>query len=142
MNLGLLMITVDTPAKRKGIISSIREFLVATNEFIITKVDLIGVELQEEKKNIIELLIVASGTLLFGILSLLLITFSIVLLFWETHRWAALMGVTGLYIAITVVLFLLVRRKARDSKKVFESTVEELKQDIEWVKGHIKGSAH
>ncbi|MCC7519508.1 MAG: phage holin family protein [Verrucomicrobiae bacterium] len=120
-----------------GVTAPFRRLLDAATGFLSSKLELVSIEWQEEKRRVIELLILASVALLFGVLALSLLTFSIVAWFWETHRFLALFGVSGLYLLIAVGLFVRLRRRASLSTKVFEATVEELKKDTEWVRRHL-----
>ena len=106
--------------------------------FLASKLDLFNLEWQEEKRRIIELLTLAAVALLFGVLALGLLSFTIAALFWETPwRFHALFGLSGLYLLFAAVLLVRLQRKASLKNKVFEATVEELKKDSEWVRRHL-----
>ncbi len=121
-----------------GITAPIRRLLESASGFLATKLELVGIELQEEKRRILELLILASTALLFGVLSLTVLTFAIVAFFWETpYRFAAIFGVFFLYLFITGFLFVRLKRRANTATHLFDTTVEELKKDTEWVKRHL-----
>ncbi|MFZ4694335.1 MAG: phage holin family protein [Verrucomicrobiia bacterium] len=120
-----------------GLTVPLRRLLESATGFLSSKLELFSIEWQEEKRRIIELLVLASIALLFGVLALALLTFSIVAYFWETHRFLALFGVSGAYLLLAAVLLVRLQRKASLSNKVFEATVEELKKDSEWVRRHL-----
>lgn len=120
-----------------GLTAPLRRLLESATGFLSSKLELFSIEWQEEKRRIIELLILAAIALLFGVLALALLTFSIVAYFWETHRFLALFSVSGVYLLLAAVLLVRLQRKASLSNKVFEATVEELKKDSEWVRRHL-----
>ena len=120
-----------------GLTAPFRRLLEAVTGFLSSKLELFSIEWQEEKRRIVELLILASIALLFGVLALGLLTFSLVALFWETHRFLALFGLSALYLLIAAGLLVRLRRKASLSTKVFEATVEELKKDTAWIRRHL-----
>ena len=127
----------ESAASGGGFANSIKRLVESVTEFLSSKLELFSVELQEEKRRILELLILAATALLFGVLALTVLTFSVVAVFWETHRFAALFMVSAVYIVISVLLFVRLQRKVHTATKVFEATVEELKKDTEWVNRHL-----
>ncbi|NUN92991.1 MAG: phage holin family protein [Verrucomicrobiae bacterium] len=120
-----------------GLTAPFRRLIEAATGFLSSKVELISIEWQEEKRRILELLVLAGVALLFGVLAFSLITFCVVAFFWETHRFLALLGLGALYLLISWALLVRLQRKAHLSTKVFEATLEELKKDTAWVKRHL-----
>ena len=121
-----------------GITAPLRRLSESALGFLASKLDLFNIEWQEEKRRIVELLILAAVALLFGVLALGLLSFTLVALFWETPwRFHALFGISGLYLLLAAILVVRLQRKASLSNKVFEATVEELKKDTEWVRRHL-----
>lgn len=131
------MLDGETTVSSGGIGGSIRRLLESATGFLGSKFELISVEFHEEKRRIVELLILAAAAMLFAVLALTLLTFSIVAYFWETHRMAAIFGVCGVYSLIAILLFNRLRRQAHLKTKVFEATVEEFKNDTEWIRRHL-----
>ena len=127
----------DSDVPRGGLSGAARRLMESATGFLSAKFELIGIEVQEEKRRILELLVLAATALLFAVLALTLLTFSIVAYFWDSHRMAALFILCGVYVAISGFLFLRLQRKANLSTKVFETSVEELKKDTEWVRRHL-----
>ena len=117
--------------------TSIRGLFESAVVFLATKAELVGLELEEEKRRIFELLVLATAFVVFGALALTLITLSVVYFFWDTNPRAVLLIVAGLYTVLAVILFLRLRYKMCSSNKVLEATVEELKKDSEWIKRHL-----
>lgn len=117
---------------------SIKRLVESFTGFLSSKLELISVELQEEKRRILELLILAAAALLFGVLALTVLTFSVVALFWDgPYRFVALFVVSAIYLAGSGILFVRLQRKVHSAVSVFEATVEELKKDTEWVNRHL-----
>jgi len=126
----------ESGASRHGITGSVRRLLESLAGFLATKLDLVSVELQEEKRRILDLLVLAAAALLFGALSLTILVFVVATFFLKSLP-AALLTICGLYGLIAIFLFARLRRKASLSNKIFETTVEELKKDREWVQRHL-----
>ncbi len=132
------MLEEEQPGLSGGITRSLRHLLEAATAFLTTKLELIGIELQEEKRRILELMILAVAAVLFFLLTLTIFSFSILALLWNTpYRLPALIIINLLYIIFTVVLGVRLQRKAALATKIFETTVEELKKDNEWTKRHL-----
>ncbi len=131
------MMDPDPNAPQGGLRGAARRLMESATGFLSAKFELVGIELQEEKRRILELLVLAATALLFAVLALTLLTFSIVALFWDSHRMAALFTLCGVYVLISGFLFMRLQRKASLTTKVFETTVEELKKDTEWVRRHL-----
>ncbi len=127
----------DPNAPQGGLRGAARRLMESATGFLSAKFELIGIELQEEKRRVLELLVLAATALIFGMLALTLLTFSIVVFFWDSHRMAALFALCGVYVVISAFLFLRLQRKTSLNTKVFETTVEELKKDTEWVRRHL-----
>jgi uncharacterized membrane protein YqjE len=72
---------------------------------------------------------------LFLAMGLLLVAFFVVVLFWDSHRLAAIGGVTLLYLGIGLAAFWRLREKARTAPPPFEATLRELAADSEMLKG-------
>ncbi len=121
-----------------GIASSLKRLLESASGFLATKLELIGIEIQEEKRRVFELLILAAATLLSAALALLVLTFAVIVYFWDTPcRMATILSVGAIYTLLFIFLLGRLQRKANIGTKVFETTVEELKKDSEWMKRRL-----
>lgn len=94
------------------------------------RIELISVELQEEKYRLIRFFIWMSAAVFAGVMTLLFATLTIVYLFWESARLAVLGGFTIFYGAglVCVIIFL---RRTFTHPKPFDATIETLKEDQE-----------
>jgi uncharacterized membrane protein YqjE len=116
---------------------SIRRLLDTITAFLSTKLELVGIELQEEKRKIVRLLMLAVATFLFGALSVTLLTLVIIAIFWDSYRIPSLMIMSGIYLAIAIFLYARLRRQIEQATRIFDTTVEELKKDNEWAQRHL-----
>ncbi len=122
-------------AQGRGAGASLRSLGATLVELVGTRAELAVVELREEGERRKEMLVLALAGALFLALALLLAAFFIVLLFWDSHRLAALGAVTIAYLAIAGVAFSRLRAKARASPPPFEATLRELAADVEALRG-------
>ena len=108
---------------------SVRAILARLLATFHTRAELFGVELQEERYRLIELLLLAGGALLLVGLALLLLSITIILIFPAHLR---------VYPAIVLVLiyafgagFLIWRIKSKLRDEPFSETLDQLKKDWE-----------
>lgn len=125
----------DSP---KGLTGPIKRILQSAAGFLNTKIELISIELQEEKRRLLEILILASFAILFAILALIVVSFTIVAFYWDSpHRLSILVGMSVLYVVVSGMLFLRLQKKAHLATKIFQATSDELKKDSEWLNRHL-----
>jgi uncharacterized membrane protein YqjE len=128
----------DSETPHPGITGVARRLLGSLVAFLTTKFELLNTEIQEEKRRILELLVLAASAMLVSAMALMVLTFSIIACFWDTpNRMTALLIICAVYVAIATFLFIRLHRKTSLRTKVFETTVEELRNDSEWIKHHL-----
>ncbi|GDY22519.1 hypothetical protein LBMAG56_38660 [Verrucomicrobiota bacterium] len=93
-----------------------------------SRLELFSVELQMEKVRLVELLILAAMVVALGLMTLTMLTFTLVFLFWETARMPVLIVVSVAYLGGTLFAWraLKVRLAARSA---FSGTLGEIKKD-------------
>jgi uncharacterized membrane protein YqjE len=123
------METPDDPGSGAppGSVSSVAATLLA---LLRTRIALVGVELREETRRAIGLLLALAIAVLFAGASLVAFAFFVAAAFWDTHPLLALGGITLLYAAIGIGLLLRVRAVLRDAPIPFEATVREFDEDL------------
>jgi len=111
-----------------GLMHSLRGLAATGLDVLKTRFELLVNEFEEERVRILELLLWGVAALVFFVFSLLLFTFAVIVLFWDTHRLlvTVLLGVA--YLAVAAVLFTIARARAR-RPKVFSASLEELTKD-------------
>ncbi len=117
----------DVP--RVGLLQSLRTHLATLIALGQTRLELLGVELQEEAVRLVRLAVLAGIAGFFLALGVLVVTFFLVLLFWDTHR----LLVTGLlavmYLLIGVLFAVAARKCAQTKSKLFTASLAELQKD-------------
>jgi len=118
----------DAQEKPGGIVSSLRGILDGGLAAVQNRVELFVVELREEKCRLVEAIMLASAVVAFGMMTLALLTFLIVTLFWDNARVAALVGLSLFYL---VGMFFAWRglRSRLDNRSAFSGTLGEIKKD-------------
>ena len=113
-----------------GLLESLRAMGRTAAEALHVRGELFAVELREElARRRMHLLLAA---LAFGFLhtALLLATLLVAVAFWDTHRIAALGGMTALYLACGIGVVLGLRHQIAASPRPFAASIAELGQDV------------
>ena len=112
-----------------GLLGSIRtlgDALVATLQ---DRLELVSVELQEEKFRLIQIFIWISAAVFAGMMAITFASLTLVYYYWESARLAALGGLTLLYAGALVVIVVSLRRFLARQPKPFAATLQELGED-------------
>ena len=124
----------DSPESAPGIFGSLRRLLDTLLATAQNRVELFALELQEEKCRLIELLLWLSAVVALGLLSLAMVTLTIVVLFWDNGRLAALITLSVLYLLATGGAYWALNTRLRKGNLPFSGTVSELKKDQECIR--------
>jgi len=112
------------------LLRSVVQLLDTVLEAVQTRGELLTTEVEEEFARVGRVLLLGMATLLVGILGALIAGFVVVLVFWETHRLAAALGVLGVFLLGAALCGLAVRRELRTGPRLFEATLTQLARDV------------
>ena len=98
---------------------------------IHNRVELFGVELQEEKIRLVRLLLWTGAALFAAFLAITVITIAVVMLFPEGSRTIAISAFGLLYVIVAVAVALKLRSEIRNAPPPLNDTMAELKKDLE-----------
>jgi len=124
----------STDGKSGGLVASFKRLLASFVEALENRADLFCIELQEERNKLIIAFILATAGILFFILCLIMLTFTIIKMVPEDFQDLAAFGFCGLYGAGGVVFFFLLKKMLIDGPVPFHDTIEQLKKDKESLK--------
>jgi uncharacterized membrane protein YqjE len=119
------------PPVSAGFIDSLRTFggsLVAT---VHDRVELLAVELHEEKYRLIQTLIWAGLGVFSAVMTTSCLTAMLIYIFWETARLTVLTVFALFYGGVSLVVFLQLRRLWARQPRPLEATLQELAADQE-----------
>jgi uncharacterized membrane protein YqjE len=100
------------------------------------RLELLAVELQEERERLLRAILLALGVGTLGLLAGVALTGAIVVLFWEVSPLAALLVLTGLYGATAVCLYRRLTRLLRDWQNL-PATIDQLRKDRACLEKHL-----
>lgn len=119
------------PEASPGLMGSVKRLLSTLISIVITRLELLVNELQEERLRLTRMLVIAWFALFCFGMGILLLTVFIVVLFWDDHRLAVLGGTCALFFALGTLMAMLLRSKAQAKSKLFSASLAELAKDRE-----------
>jgi len=124
---------MDSSDSSPGLLDSIRHFGRGLLASVQDRVELVSLELQEEKFRLIQTFVWISAALFASMMALTFASLTLVYLFWESARLAVLGGLTLAYTGAAVAIIIALRRFLARQPRPFAATIEELKQDRECI---------
>jgi len=129
MSIELSERTPMSPRATDGIVRSGRRMLAILVSMARTRLNLLAIEIMEEKSRIWLLLLLTALLLLFAFVALLTLTLLIVVAFWE-DRLLAIGCLLAFYIAAALVTGFILWRKSKLAPRLFAGTLQELARDM------------
>lgn len=123
----------QTPHARGGILSAAKRMLGTLRDVAENRVELFLLEAREERGRMFSALLLAAGGVLCALMTLVLATATLVVVFWDTHRVLVLGVVTIVYAVGAVAAFVAVRSRLRKWQP-FSATLDQIRKDRECFK--------
>jgi len=123
----------DFERNSPGLLDSGRRFLDDALGAFYNRLELLVVELGEEKTKLVEALICVAAALFFAMMTVLVLTATVILLFREEWRVYAAGGFCVVYLAGAIWSYLVLKNRLKQSGVPFAETINELKKDREWL---------
>ena len=117
-----------------GLLAHFRRITATLLSTIHNRIELVGLELQEEKVWLINMLLWAAATVFFCTCAFALVTFTLVWLFPPSAQRYVLIVLCLLYIVLATAAFRGLRKRLLEKPPVLHDTLSELKKDIEWLR--------
>lgn len=112
-----------------GLLGSLRGFADGLLGSVHDRVELLSIELQEEKHRLVQTFIWISAIVVTGILAIIFASLALVFVFWDTARLAVIVGLAGVYCVALVTVVISFRRYLARQPAPFAGTLGELQQD-------------
>lgn len=123
-----------------GIGDSFRRLISTLIEVVHTRVEILLLELDEEKDNLLKIGFLSIASLFFCGLGLIMLTLLVVVALWDSHRIAVLFVFTLLYSSGTAIAALMLRRRLREQPPFLATTLSELSKDKEIIERYDEDS--
>ena len=119
----------ESHAAAGGLFDSLKTLSGSLVSLVQTRLELLSTDIAEERVHLTRLLVLGLLALFsFGV-GVVLLAMLIVVVFWDTHRLAALGGLTGFFLAAGAGLVAFALHKARTRPRLFEASLAELSKD-------------
>ena len=116
-------------AAHGGLLRSLRAFLATLVATARVRGELLQVEIEEEQQRLTGITVYAVAAAFFLALAVVVLTFFLILLFWDTHRILVTGLIALLYLLIGLGCVLAARQRARMKSKLFAASLAELRKD-------------
>jgi uncharacterized membrane protein YqjE len=116
------------PDSGGGMLETAKRFWSTFRNALENRVDLFLLELKEERIRVVDTVLLVAVIVVCAAMALVLVTFTLVVIFWDSHRLLALGVLSGLYAAGAGTSFWALRRHLRQWE-FLKATREQLKKD-------------
>lgn len=123
------MIDMEPSTAAPGLLSSLRALSERLLSAVLTRFELLSVELQEEKYRLLENFLLLGAVLVTGLLALMFGSVLVIAAFWDSARLIAIGGVAVFYGGVAGGLYVLYRRRLKRAPRPFSATMAALQED-------------
>jgi uncharacterized membrane protein YqjE len=119
----------ESHAGAGGLFESLKTLAGSLIGIIHTRLELLSTEIAEERAHLTALLVLGLVALFCLGVGVVLLVILIVVAFWESHRLAALGGLSGFFLLASAGLAWVAMHRARSKPRLFEASLAELSKD-------------
>lgn len=120
---------MSDPIQERGLFASLRRLLGTALEMAQVRLELLGTEVELEKRRLFDGLLWGAVALLVLGVGLTLLCGFVILLFWDGYRLAAMGVMTLLFLVGSVLLMREARHRLHNPNGMFNASVAELERD-------------
>ena len=113
-----------------SLLASLRSLAATATGLLRTRLELLIVELEEEKSRIFTLLLYGAAAFFFLSFGLVMLAMFFTALYWETHRLLVIGIITAVFLGSGAVALWLARRQLRRNERMFTASLDELTRDL------------
>ena len=118
-------------ARADGLLSSLKRLVTTLVAIGQTRLELLSVELQAERRRLTAMLVFGAAAIFFLACGILLLTLLVIVAFWDSNRLLAIGLCALFYFGVGTVLAVLAKQRAAEGSHIFESSLAELSKDRE-----------
>ncbi|MEO8417526.1 MAG: phage holin family protein [Methylophilaceae bacterium] len=128
--------TENNPSKSKGLLESLTVLAGTLVAIVHTRLDLLSIDLEEEREHMLSLLLLALVALFCLGVGVVLVTILLVAIFWDTYRILVLGALAGSFLAAGMAAFWFVFHKSKTKPRLFATSLSELLKDRQQLDSH------
>ena len=121
-----------------AIVDSLARLAATLLETVHTRLELVSVEIEEEMARYSSYLLRVVVALFCAGISVLLAILLIVVIFWDSHREAVLLGLIAVFAGVALYLGWWLRESMRNKPRLLGYTLDELKRDTNTLRNSLK----
>ncbi len=118
-----------TPGESKGLLESLTVLVTTVVTIAHTRLELLSTDLEEDRQHLFSLLVMSLVALFCLGVGVVLATFLLVAVFWDTHRLLVLGSLAGFFLAVGFATWRFAMHKARTKPRLFAASLSELFKD-------------
>jgi len=119
----------ESHAAMGGLFDSLKTLAGSVVGIVHTRLQLLSTDIAEERAHLTNLLVLGLVALFCLGVGVVLLAILIAVVFWESHRLAALGGLTAFFLIAGAGLVWLAMRRSRTRPRLFEASLAELSKD-------------
>ena len=120
----------ETPHAGGGILATLKRMLKTLRDVLENRVELFIVEWKEERLRLFETLLLAAVGMVCALMALVMVTLTLVVVFWDTHRVLVVVLLTAGYAGASVAAFVWLHSRLRKWQP-FTATLDQIRKDRE-----------
>lgn len=120
---------MSSPTRESGLFASLTRLLATALEMAQVRLDLLGTEVELEKRRIFEVLVLGACALFILGVGVVLACAFIILMFWDGYRLAAVGVLAASCLVGGIFLIQKLRQRLCNSKGMFHASLAELQRD-------------
>jgi uncharacterized membrane protein YqjE len=128
---------VSAPQTETGLFASLRRMLATLIALIQTRLELVGVEIEEQIAHAASVLLWSIAAIFFASLTVLLLALTVVIAFWEGHRLLAAGLVTATFALLALAAGLVVRHRLHTRPRLLATLASEFDRDAAALEGDV-----
>lgn len=121
--------TENTSGENKGLFESLTVLATTLVAVVQTRLELLSVDLEEEREHLFSLLILSLTAMFFLQIGIVLAAILLVAAFWETHPLLVLGTLATVFLVIGIAVWIFVVHKAKTKPRLFSSSLSEMQKD-------------
>jgi uncharacterized membrane protein YqjE len=117
------------PPSAGGMAATVTRVFQTLRETLAIRLELFLLEAKEERLRLFDALLIAAAAVLLSLMTLVMLTLTVVVFFWETHRISALAIISLAYAGGAVAAIVSLRWRLK-RWRAFSATLDQLKKDF------------